>query len=166
MAQIDIKNATIFISDGGAGSAMKQMEITIGEGNFQWTENREVEYTLDRGRLDEVRLGDETPMEVSFDATWEKVSADTGASSGEITPVDAVKGINSASNWVSTDSDPCRPYCVNIGMIHEPACGSEGKETVMFPDFRYESIDFDLRNGTISVSGKCNALEPTIVAGD
>jgi len=51
-AQIDLKNATLKIKDGGTN----EMEVTLGEGNLVYTERQNVEYTLDRGTLDEVRL--------------------------------------------------------------------------------------------------------------
>ena len=64
-AQIDLKHCTIRISDG-AGA---YIDVKIGEGNLSYTERRTIEYTLNRGLLDEVREGDQVPMDVSLDSS-------------------------------------------------------------------------------------------------
>jgi hypothetical protein len=35
-------------------------------------------------------------------------------------------------------------------------------EISIFPDFRADSKEFDLGEATVSVSGRCNAIEPTV----
>ena len=160
-AVIDLKKATIKIVDGGAGSSQKEVVIKIGEGNLTWTERKEREYLLDRGLIDEVRDGDETPMEVSMDFNFEYYQS--VAASGTPTPIEALKKVGEASAWVSTDVDPCRPYCVDIIVEYDPGCGTGTTETLTFPDFRYEDIGGDIRGGTFSCTGRCNATEPTSV---
>ena len=162
MAQIDLKKATIVISDGGVGTAKKSITIKVGEGNLTWNERRNMEYTLDRGIIDEVREGDQVPLEVSFDFVWEylKGAAGTGATP---TIYEAIKGIGNASAWVSTDADTCRPKSVDLVVTYDPECGTGNTETITFPDFRWEELSPDLRAGTISCSGRCNALSPTSI---
>jgi len=63
---------------------------------------------------------------------------------------------------VSTDSDACAPYAVDLEVIYDPNCGGNDVETYIFPDFRKEELAFDFRNKSISCSGRCNALRPTI----
>lgn len=156
---IDLKEATIRLSDGTG--TPNTLDIKVGEGNLTYSESRNVEYILDRGNLSEVRLGDQVPLDVSFDLIWDYISS---PSSGTIpSPEDALKQKNRASGWTSSDSDVCRPYALDVIVIFDPACATADTETITLPDFRYESIDHDLRAGTLSVSGKCNAVEATAV---
>jgi hypothetical protein len=50
-------------------------------------------------------------------------------------------------------------------VVYDPPCGSEDNENYVFPDFRYESLEFNLQDATISVGGRCNATEPTVTRG-
>ena len=166
MAQIDFKEATILIKDGGAGSAQQSLEVKIGEGNFQYTEQRTIEYTLDRGLLDEVREGDEVPVDVTLDAIWDYISG--GTATGAVPTVeDALKRRGPAAAWVSTDADSCRPYAVDLCIDYQPDCSASSvtqpDELITISDFRYEQIDHDLRAGTLSITGRANVTEATAV---
>jgi hypothetical protein len=136
-----------------------QIEVKIGEGNLTYTENKEYEYLTDRGNLDTVREGNEVPMDVVMDFVYEFVRTGT---SELVTPVDALKGIGGADEWVSSSTDPCEPFCVDIVVVHETPCGDAETETTTFPMFRHDSLEFDLSAATISSTGRCNATEPTI----
>jgi len=154
--QIDIKNTNVILQDG-TGTPVT-LTIKIGEGNLTWSESRNVEYTLDRGLLDEVRLGDQVPMEVRLDATWEYVSGgiDTAAVG---TPSDFFKQLGVFASNVSTDVDPCRPYAIDILVAYDPNCSAVAvrpAEDIILADFRYTTIDYDLRAGTIAFAGSCN----------
>lgn len=137
----------------------QQIEVKIGDGNLTYTENKEYEYELDRGDLDAVREGNQVPMDVNLDIIYEFVRTGT---SEDISPVDALKGVGGADEWVSASSDPCEPYCIDIEVEHDPPCGSSQTETTLFPDFRYDSLEFDLGEASISCTGRCNATQPTI----
>lgn len=160
-AQINLRDVTIKIQDGTTPTP-NEIEIKIGEGNVTWSEARTIEYTLNRNVLDEVREGEETPMDVNFDFLWDflKGNTNTGATP---TVEDALKRRGAAAAWVSTDADPCRPYSVNIVLENVPGCGVGDQEIITLPDFRWDSIDHDLRAGSVAVTGRCNALEATIV---
>lgn len=140
----------------------QRLEIKVGEGNITWTEAKEYEYLLDRGNLDTVKEGDEQPLEVSIEFVYEHITTGTGEN---VTPVDAVKNTGKASEWVSSSSDLCEPYAVDILIQHCVPCGSDEDEQVLFPDFRYESLEFDLSEATIAVSGRCNVSEVTATRG-
>lgn len=158
MAVIDLKNATIKIKGGGVS---EEIEVTLGEGNLTYDEKRNIEYVRDKGALDTVREGDEEPMDVRLDATWEKLTATVG---GTVPTVeDAMKRRGPASGWTSTSADPCEPYCVDIEITIDPGCGESGVETIILPEFRWESINHDMRGGTLSFTGKCNATQATVV---
>jgi len=161
MAQIDFKQATVKIKDGNTPTP-NEIEIKVGEGNLTYTERRNIQYTLDRGVLDEVREGDQVPVEVRFDAIWEYVSGST-VSGSTPTPEDALKQRGEAAAWTSSDADPCRPYSVDIEIEYIPDCTPADKEVITLPDFRYEQIDHDLSAGTLAFSGKCNVTEATAV---
>jgi len=137
----------------------QQITVKIGNGNLTYTETKNYEYELDRGNLDTVREGDEAPMEVNMEFVYEFVRTGT---SENITPVDAVKGVGGAAEWVSSSSDLCEPYAVDIEVEHNPPCGTSETETTTFPDFRRDSLEFDLSAATIACNGKCNASVPTI----
>jgi len=161
--QISLRNATINIKDGAENS----ISVTIGEGNLTYTERKTIEYTLDRGVIDEVREGDDVPIEVRLDFTWTYLRGPSSASTavgGTPTVEDALKQVGAAASWTSSDSDTCRPYAVDLEIINAPsptACGD--KETITLPDFRYEDLDHDLRAGTVAVTGRCNTKVATIV---
>ncbi len=157
MASIDLKNTTLRILDGD--TTPNYIVVKFGEGNLNYTEKVNRIYTLNRGILDDVRNGDETPVEVSISALWEYITGGTGSSA---TPTfeDALKRIGGAAAWVSTDDDPCRPYCVDLELMHSPqpyTCGD--KEVITFPDFRYEDLQHDAKGASIQCSGKCNVTQ-------
>ena len=159
MPQIRLQNSTLWIQ-GGASEAI---EVTIGDGNFTWTENRSIEYTLNRGKIDAAnggvaREGDDQPISVSFDILWDEYIVD-GA--GSVTPVEALKQEGAqGSSWVSSDLDSCTPYAVDLQLIRNLGdcfTGTNQYEKYVFVSFRYESIDHDVDAGTMSVSGTCQA---------
>ena len=161
MAVIDIKNCTVTIQDGTTPTALS-LTVKIGEGNLVYTLRRNIEYILDRGVIDAVREGDQVPVDVRLDAVWEYIKGSSG--SGTPTIADALRQTGEASAWVSTDADACNPYAVDIILANLPVpadCGD--RETITLADFRWEEQPFDLRAGTISITGKCNITAPTVV---
>lgn len=157
MSQISLKKCTFTIKDGTAGTP-NSATIVIGTGTFSWTENRNVEYALDRGLINsdgEIREGDEVPMDVSFEFTWTRLKSST---SEVATIEEAIKGTK--SGWTSSDSDTCRPYACDIEILFDPCSGTG--ETYLFPDFRWESFEHSISDGNVSCSGKCFAKNPTI----
>jgi len=149
MSQRTLAEATIKIKDG-TGTPL-EIVVKIGEGNITFSEKRAVEYTLDRGTLDTVRLGDEEPVDVSFDFTWEWLKSSTLTTTSDNIR-DIIKGV---TPYVSTSSDDCEPYACDIEVAFDPACG-DIDETIVLADFRYEEMSYDLSAGTVSVTGKCN----------
>jgi hypothetical protein len=163
---IDLKNTAIKLLDGTTPTAL-ELEIKIGEGNVTWDETRNVEYILDRGRIDEVRLGDEVPMDINFDFIWEFLSGDTSSAGALPTVEDVLKNRGNASTWISSDPDTCRPFAIDIVLENIPPCGTGGspaeQEIITLPDFRYTSLSHDLRAATVAVTGQSNATEATSV---
>jgi len=151
--------AGTYLDDDVVTFINQQIEVKVGDGNLTYTENKEYEYELDRGNLDSVREGNEQPMDVTLDFVYEFVTTGTGE---EVTPVDALKGKGGAAEWVSSSADLCEPYAVDLEVEHNPPCGTAETETTVFPDFRHDSLEFDLGDASISATGRCNATEPTI----
>lgn len=151
---IDLKNVTVTFQDGASAS----IEITFDEGNLTWSEAQEREYKLNRGLAGKangasVRNGDDTPMQVTINARFSFYNSDT-----DIKPVQFLK--NTPGTLTSTDDDACAPYAVDIVLENSPACASD--EILTFPDFRWETGDFDVRAGTVNITGRCNATEPVV----
>lgn len=153
--RIDFKQAVLKVKDGGTN----EYTVVLGEGNFQYTEKRNLEYRLDRGVLDDVTEGDQVPVEVSLSAVWDYVKGRTTNLSLE----DAIKGVETCSTWVSTDADECRPYAVDLELTYTPSCAAADEEVITLPDFRYDDIQRDLRNQTVSITGRCNVTSATVV---
>jgi len=139
-----------------------ELVVKVGEGNLTYTETKEYDYLLDRGLLDTVKAGDQVPVEVSLEFSYE--AATTGTSEA-ITPSDAVKNVGSASEWITSATDACEPYAVDLVIVHTPPCGTKQKETTILPDFRYETLEFDLEAATIAVAGKSNVTAATNTRG-
>lgn len=140
------------------------VEAKLGDGNLTYTENREMEYRLDRGELDTVREGDDQPLEISLDFVWEFLRASTG---DEPTLEDAIKQRGEASDWETSDtSDSCAPYAVDIEIEHDPPCEGEQREFILLPDFRWESLEHNASDAQISMSGRCNSREAVISRAD
>lgn len=133
----------------------RMLSIKIGTGNLTYSEKKTLAYTLDRGILSTVRETDDVPMDVAFDFIWEFITAVSG--SGTPTIDDALKQKGEASTWVTSSADPCEPYAVDVMVEYLPGCTSAEMETLLFPDFRWESLSHDLRNAAVAVTGKCNA---------
>lgn len=141
----------------------RALEFNVGDGNVTWSEKKEYNYDLNKGNLDTVRQGNEIPMDTSISAVYDFLKAPAG----DLTPTfeEALKQTGRASAWVSSSSDLCEPYAVDIEIDHVPTCSGVDKETVIIPDFRQESVDHDPREATIAATGRSNATQATITRG-
>jgi len=147
------------IADDGVITFLPQrLEIKIGEGDMSWSESREFIYDLDRDVLDTVRQGQDQPVSVDLSFTFEYVTASTA---NPPTPIDALNRDGLASDWVSSSTDLCEPYAVDLIVIHCVPCGTDEDQEILFPDFRYESLDYSIADAAISVSGQCNTTRVT-----
>jgi len=156
MAAKDLKNAKIKIQDGTA-TTPNSIEIVVGEGNLTWSVKNPLEYRKNRGKLGSVRKADEEPVEVSIEAEFDFVISDTGE---PVTVTEALTKTGAASSWVTTSTDACEPYAVDLIVEFEPEC-DDGTlaERITFPNFRPDNRDYDIEAGQISIPGKCNVLD-------
>jgi hypothetical protein len=147
-------------NDAAITFAGRTLEIKIGDGNLDYTENRNMDYRLDRGELDTVREGDDAPMDVKLDFVWEFLTASSDDSTPTIEDVFKHRGL--AAGWDSSDSDSCAPYAIDVEIEHEPPCTGEQREIILLPDFRWESFEHNAKDAQISVAGKCNSKEAVV----
>ena len=138
--------------------APQRLQVKIGDGDLTWTEAREFIYDLDRDLLDTVRQGEEQPLEIDLNFVYDYVTTESGQA---ITPVDALKRIGEATEWVSSSSDLCEPYAVDIFVVNCQPCGTDQDEELLFSDFRYETLEYSIRDASIGVSGRCNVTDAT-----
>lgn len=132
----------------------RALTIKIGDGNITWNDTVNLEYQMDRGILDAVVEGDDVPLDVSLDCAYEFLTAVTG--SGIPTPEDVLENRGEASTWLSSASDPCEPYGIDIEVDYAPPCADVYHEITTFPTFRFERINHDVAGATLAISGKCN----------
>lgn len=140
----------------------QDLSIKIGDGDIKYTENAQFNYDLDRGLLDTVREGDEQPMDITLSFVYEHITQGTGE---PVSPMDALKGIGGAAEWVTSATDKCEPYAVDLVVEHVPPCGTAEKETTTFPDFRSEKREISYKDALITITGKSNAVEPIVARG-
>ena len=138
----------------------QRLVFKIGEGDFNWSEANEYIYDRDRGILDDVREGDDQPMSIDTAFTFEYYTATTG---NPPTPSDALKGSGEASEWVSSASDQCQPYAIDLVLLHCVPCGTDEDQEFLFPDFRADEKGYAIGDGSVSLTGQCNATEPTVI---
>jgi hypothetical protein len=135
----------------------RRLEIKIGDGNLTYDEKRTMEYKKDRGRLDTVREGDQEPIDVRLDIRWDWLSS--AGSDTVPTPEEVLKNEGLASTWTSSATDTCEPYAVDIQVVYDPDCATEDGEMITLQDYRWESLNHDLKAGTLATSGKCNVTK-------
>jgi hypothetical protein len=154
--------AGTYLNNGVITFHPQELTIKIGDGDLKYTENDDFKYDLDRGNLDTVRQGDEKPMDVSLSFVYEHITTGTGET---IAPMDALKRRGGAAEWVSSASDLCEPYAVDLFVVHTPPCGTADTETTQFPDFRSDKREPSLKDSLIQITGRCNAVEPIVSRG-
>jgi hypothetical protein len=136
------------------------LEINIGEGTLTYDEKRKMEYQLNRGRLNTVREGNEEPVDVRLDFLWDFLRSASGATIPTIE--EAFKKIGAASGWISSATDKCEPYAVDVIVTYTPPCTGIQPEQIILKDFRWESLNHDAKGGSVAVTGKCNIKTATV----
>jgi len=132
------------------------LQIKVGEGNLTYSEKRKIKYILDRGLLDTVKEEDQEPVDVKLDFTWEFLRSAQGTDPP--TPEEAFKKVGNASTWVSSSSDLCEIYAVDVILLYTPPCAGVKQEQIILPDFRWEDLAHDPKTSQIAVTGKCNVV--------
>lgn len=143
-----------------------ELSIGVGEGNLTYDEVREVEVLLDRGLLDEARLGDETPLSVGFGFTWKFIRTISGAATPSVE--EALKRIGPAADWTTTAAGECALYALDLVLENKPACvaANELHEEIVFPEFMHTSLSHDADAGLVTCDGICRATTATVTRKD
>jgi hypothetical protein len=139
-----------------------QLTLHIGEGDMTWTEHRNIVYVLDRGLLYFTRLGDQEPTDVSFEFLWDFLTSNVEGGEPP-TMKEALTQQGQCSTWISSATDKCQPYAVNIVINYLPPCPGVDREIITIEDFRYEELDHSTKAAKISVKGKANVQEVSSV---
>jgi len=157
VAQVGAGSALIEAQVKTALSGQQSITIKIGEGTLTYSEKKPREFVKDRGNLDTVRDADQEPMDVAFDFIWDFIIAESGGSAPTVEEVLKLTGIASTNSWLTTATDVCQPYCVDIEIANTPtACTSVQNEFSVIEEFYYENLDHDAKEGSVSCSGRSN----------
>lgn len=156
-SQIDIKNCTFKLKDGAAA----ELEFKIADGGLSFRLRRNLIFKRNRGRLSDVLLGDEIPVEVTFEATIEHFkSLGTDAN---ITPYEFLTKRYAGAGLTSVGA-ACDPFAIDIEILNDhDGCAGIEDETITLPDFRVDKIDGGFRDATLKVTGRCNVALATAV---
>lgn len=120
--------------------------LKIGTGKITWSEKQNLEYTHERGKLSPAALGtatigDDVPMDVSFDAVVEYYVGNAAAKSPrEFLQVEGDNG--------------CEPIAADIAVAIKE-CEDSKMGLFFLPGFRWETLNYDPSGGQMSVAGKC-----------
>lgn len=137
------------------------LKAKIGEGNLTFSSKRAFTYVREKRSIANgfVMSGDDEPMDVKLDLIWEFLSSDTGEPP---TFEEVLNKTGNASNWVTSGTDPCEPYCIDIEVVYTPPCSGVKSEVILIKEYRYENLDHDLKAGTLSTGGKAKSLLPVV----
>jgi hypothetical protein len=189
--KIDLKNVNLLVlrrSNLAANPMLVEsgMVVKFGEGTFTWNLRDTINYELDRGRLEDVRRGDETPIDISLTGKYEYIQAYGADVTNHLSLFEALDGTllnGDPSPWIAAVGGApgpeteawldCAPYCVALelhndlrrecpAVIGPPPIYPLPLEAILFRYFRVESHAMDIKAGTIAVTGKCNITDPLV----
>jgi hypothetical protein len=154
----NLRHGQLKIIDGSG--TPNTLIIPIAAGDLNFTVHSPSFTIRNRGVIDHSRAGDEKEMDISFSFLFEQWQANAGNTG--ISVVDALTQSGLASTWMNVDPS-CGPFRVNLEFKIVDPCNNANYETLLFPKFHAESLNFREGNdaNSISVSGMCLAVKPT-----
>jgi len=135
----NLRDGTIKVQvDNDGGGNAGEVEVTLEEGDLQWTESRPVQMHMDRGTLDHARRNVQDQLvELSFSVMY---TDHLDPNSASPTLYEALTQQGAAASWVSQNFDS-DDYAVNLEFtVSDPAGGSD--EEINFDRFNITSIEF------------------------
>ena len=187
---IDLKNVVLFLKTKELGSgAWAWMALKFGDGNLTHAINKSYDYKMNRGKLDDVRRGDDQVLDVSFEGKFTNLLSNfADAGSGEVETYslhEILEGVEygvgqsvghgypkfagTRESWLAAYG--CPPYCCDIEIHNNPALECTHTEAIgeaqLIRYFRPTSISGDFSSGMVNVSGEAHVLRPMVarVAG-
>jgi len=179
-SQVSLHNCVLFIKSKYTNGDPAWMALRFANGNLSASNDYEYTYMYDRGKLDDVRAGDEKPMKLSFEGKFTFVSSNEGvteeAFKENLTVHELLCGREMRNNvdhgtprltgirepWLTAFG--CPPYAVEIEVHNNPSLECPDSEAIgeafLYRYFRAESIQANFENGTLSVSGSAHILQP------
>lgn len=157
MNPISLRDCSLFLIDG---TGSNYIEVTIGEGNLQYSTRRNVEPVKSRGVLDRVREGEQDITDVQFQFVWEHIK-----SSGSDPPTieEVLSRSGPASTWQSDSADLDSPFCIRLQLVKTKQCGSiNDGETLTFFEFHYQELAHSLEDATVDCRGFSNRVKPKV----
>lgn len=181
-SKVSLKDAVLFIKTCNTSinsSDVTAVALKFGGGDVSWQETESVEYSTDRGRLDDVREGDESPITVTFSGVFTHALS-ISASTEPFTPYEILRAnrlnayhpngrtanfVGYGEPWLIT-AGGCPPYATELELHINPRLRCPLNSTIqgdgiLFRYFRTEEHGVSINGGEFNVSGKCNVLIPT-----
>lgn len=120
----NMRDCSVFIQDGT--ETPNEIELAYSDGNFKYSVARNIQQILDRGRLSELKLGNDAPIEGSFSKKYDQMIAKT--TDANPSPYEAMMGIGAAAHWTST-SNYCGVYTFRLKLKCYDECAGEYEVT-------------------------------------
>ena len=133
----NMRDCTVKIQDGN--TVPQEIELLYSEGDLKYSiERYELQQILDRGKLSELKKGNEKPVTLSFSKKYDQMIAKNTDSAPSV--FEALTGTGKASSWVSTNTSDCGMYtCRVIFEIYDECLGQT--ETTTFENFHLNKTD-------------------------
>ena len=181
---VDLKNCVLFVKTKELVTGVSAwMALKFGEGNLQHTIAKNFDYKKNRGRLDDVRRGEEQVLAVSFEGKFTNILSNyEGAGSGEaetyslhelLEGVYYEPGSNHGAPKFAGTREPwlvaygCPPYCCELEIHNNPALDCPDSEAIgesqLLRYFRATNIVADFSAGMVNVSGEAHVLRPVVM---
>lgn len=197
MAQkrVDLRDAVLFVITSVAGPTSTGYStpnppdsiwgcVQFGEGNFTATMNDSADYVTDRGKLDDVRFGDEAPMDISFEGKFVGLRLPPYPNSGATYSLEEMVTGKIMDNsdyggklgglpepWLiaespTADLTACVPYCSWLELHINPRLSCPNQDIVgeaqLYRFFRAPTVQIDIDAGQVSVTGNAHILTPVV----
>ena len=137
----NLRDGTIKVQvDNDGGGNAGEVEVTLDNGDLNWTESRPVEMISDRGTLDHARRAVQDQLvELTFSVMYQD---HLDPNSAVPTVYEALTRQGAAALWVSQNLGDSDDYSVNLEfVVTDPAGGSD--EEINFDLFNITNIDFE-----------------------
>ena len=151
--------------------------LRMSNGDASWQMTQAAQYELSRGKLDDVKYGDEAPMEVTIEGKYTYALSNADNGSEPYTPLEIVTGMDFSSgntsaylfagtreSWLAEWS--CVPYCFEIEIhdcpLFECPLSTFPGEAYLFRYARVEQPNAKFSDGKMSINAKCHVVRPLV----